>query len=101
MLILFTCRYCGRVLNAPAELAGRRAKCPHCSNIVLVPGAPPKRTSAEAKPVLKLLAALSRAKRFGQDNVAWFKLGGSVAAVVFLAAIGVLLVSAGIRDGRF
>ncbi|WP_166820645.1 DUF4190 domain-containing protein [Thalassoroseus pseudoceratinae] len=36
MAIEVECRNCGRILRAPDDAAGRRAKCPECSAVVLV-----------------------------------------------------------------
>lgn len=37
MKIEFTCEHCRSVLRLPAEHAGKRARCPVCSSLVLVP----------------------------------------------------------------
>ncbi len=39
MSIAVTCAACGKSLNAPDSAAGKRAKCPQCSAVLLVPAA--------------------------------------------------------------
>jgi hypothetical protein len=39
MPIQFRCKQCGRKVQAPDSAAGRRAKCPDCQSIMIVPGA--------------------------------------------------------------
>lgn len=52
MPIVVSCPQCGRKLNAPDELAGKRVKCPQCSSAVQVPGgaAAAKSPQAQARP---------------------------------------------------
>ena len=42
--INFTCTQCGRILNLPAEYAGRLVKCPHCGHSSAVPFPSTRRT---------------------------------------------------------
>ena len=37
MAVTFQCPSCGRTTQAPDELAGRQAKCPHCLAVIQVP----------------------------------------------------------------
>ncbi|MCI0684962.1 MAG: hypothetical protein L0Y71_22935 [Gemmataceae bacterium] len=37
-LVTFACPACGRNLKARAELAGKKVKCPQCSQANVVPG---------------------------------------------------------------
>src|SRR5262245_19320578 len=37
MPVTFQCPTCGRTTQAPDELAGRQAKCPHCLTVIQVP----------------------------------------------------------------
>lgn len=41
MPIRVECRECGRQINAPDKLAGRKAKCPQCQTILTIPAAEP------------------------------------------------------------
>lgn len=45
MPISVACRSCGCRLNAPDRLAGGKAKCPRCRNVLTVPSAKPKSVS--------------------------------------------------------
>jgi uncharacterized protein with PIN domain len=47
MPITITC-FCGKKLRAPVELAGTRAKCPACGQMLLVPAPPEALTSGSA-----------------------------------------------------
>jgi len=35
--VVFACSVCGRTLQSGAELAGKKAKCPQCQNVMVVP----------------------------------------------------------------
>jgi hypothetical protein len=48
MPIRFVCHSCGRQLNAPDNLAGRKAKCPSCNTIVPIPAAMPVKVAPPA-----------------------------------------------------
>lgn len=41
MSIAISCGHCGRLINAPDELAGKRCRCPDCREIVAIPPIPP------------------------------------------------------------
>ncbi len=41
MSIDFPCRNCGSTIRCGDEAAGRKAKCPHCGGVSVVPGSPP------------------------------------------------------------
>lgn len=59
MSIAFRCG-CGRSLRAPAEMAGKKTKCPGCGKVVAIPagngevaaGAPPQKAAAGTSPVV-------------------------------------------------
>src|SRR5689334_12604843 len=40
-MMSFNCPGCGKGLNVKTELAGERCKCPHCKQLLLVPGRSP------------------------------------------------------------
>jgi DNA-directed RNA polymerase subunit RPC12/RpoP len=46
MAITFTCSNCGKTLKAPEETVGKKARCPACQTIVIVPAA-----EVDAEPV--------------------------------------------------
>ena len=50
MKISFPCPGCGKTLNATDRLSGRRAKCPHCMKVVVVPAVAGPLPPASAKP---------------------------------------------------
>lgn len=46
MAIRFACGSCGQSVIAPDELTGRKARCPHCQAVQVVPSAAPKQAPA-------------------------------------------------------
>lgn len=40
MAIQFACHNCGTTVSAPAELSGKKARCPHCQAVQIVPAVP-------------------------------------------------------------
>lgn len=40
MAIQVTCAHCGKRMQAPDNLAGRKAKCPNCKQVIAIPPAP-------------------------------------------------------------
>jgi len=42
MAIEFQCKHCGKQIEAPAKLAGKRGKCPKCRNTVVIPESEPE-----------------------------------------------------------
>jgi predicted RNA-binding Zn-ribbon protein involved in translation (DUF1610 family)/uncharacterized membrane protein len=40
LAIDFTCQHCGKQLSTSEDKAGRKAKCPQCGEVIVVPGAP-------------------------------------------------------------
>jgi hypothetical protein len=45
MAIAFQCS-CGKALRAQSDAAGKRTKCPHCGNVLTIPGSAPKAVGA-------------------------------------------------------
>lgn len=41
-MISFTCPQCGKSVKAPDNAAGKKARCPHCKSITLIPSAEPE-----------------------------------------------------------
>ena len=39
-MIAFVCPKCGQKLPVKDEVAGKRAKCPHCAAVLTIPAAP-------------------------------------------------------------
>ena len=39
--VSFPCPGCGRTMNAPAAMAGKKGKCPHCQTVVVIGGSAP------------------------------------------------------------
>ncbi|MGB2755098.1 MAG: hypothetical protein WBD75_11155 [Phycisphaerae bacterium] len=62
MPIATTCRGCGKVIEAPESAAGRKARCPQCGVVVVIPGEPVASAGpvGGAVPVELVAAALSR-----------------------------------------
>jgi phage FluMu protein Com len=49
--IEFFCNFCGQVVRTPRVAAGKKGKCPHCSEVVLIPLTnPPKPAATAVKP---------------------------------------------------
>ncbi|WP_254511369.1 hypothetical protein [Anatilimnocola floriformis] len=55
--IEFFCNFCGQVVRTPRATAGKKGRCPHCTEIVLIPLANPLKSVAE-KPAVAPAAAL-------------------------------------------
>ena len=70
MATRFACASCGKSVEAPDELAGRKARCPHCQAVQVVPGSPrpkiPARMLASAQAMqARLDAAKTRISQVG------------------------------------
>ncbi len=48
-MIVFSCPACQKKLSVQADVAGKKAKCPHCGGIVIVPGAVAASQSLDAR----------------------------------------------------
>ena len=85
MATRFACASCGKSVEAPDELAGRKARCPHCQAVQVVPGSPrpkiPARmlASAPGPRVVK-----SHANQFAGGLMAAVALGAVIAVMYFL-----------------
>jgi predicted RNA-binding Zn-ribbon protein involved in translation (DUF1610 family) len=100
--INFTCTQCGRILNLPAEYAGRLVKCPHCGHSSAVPFPSTRRTrqqptvptqDVDAEVVSTTSASLWPALGYP------FRRGGFV--IVLILAAGLLLARAFIYLSSF
>jgi DNA-directed RNA polymerase subunit RPC12/RpoP len=50
-VIRFNCAFCGRQIRVSSIHAGKKAKCPHCRNVVIIPQSPPSHTPQQDEPI--------------------------------------------------
>jgi phage FluMu protein Com len=50
-VIRFDCTFCGQKIRVPCIYAGKKAKCPKCKNVVIIPQSTPPHPSQEDKPI--------------------------------------------------
>jgi S1-C subfamily serine protease/DNA-directed RNA polymerase subunit RPC12/RpoP len=48
--IQIVCTDCGRISQVPADMRGKRVRCPVCQTVLTVPGQPPAPAGSQAKP---------------------------------------------------
>ena len=67
MAIQFECRSCGRALRARDEFAGKRAECPSCGAVSLVPQGGPCAVDLDA-PALRLARGMAPSRGHGPSS---------------------------------
>jgi len=50
-VIRFNCAFCRQQIRVPSIHAGKKAKCPHCKNVVIIPQSPPSHTPQQDEPL--------------------------------------------------